>query len=479
MASPGSSDYLIYSPEKLGLIELVRLFIFRKNLVDCEFVESSKGAKLELENARATRTIVLTLIFQKFLLLFRTLLRLIGSLKIPKRGTKEFRSVIGHIDGRVDLNNKPSSLLGATHFPQMKPLLVLNPFDPDKISKNTLDLTVMAAKIAYENEAYIENVVTNHWKMRFVGFFNCWNKFLSEKATQAFICMDGEQNAERIVVAFRGTEPFEANDWATDIDLSWLSMGPMGRAHLGFMKALGLQNQKDYLNGWPKELARQDKDKPVAYYAVRDALKSLLREHRGAQVLITGHSLGGALAAVFASILSLHEERTILDRLLGVVTYGQPRVGDAAFAGYMDGTTATNANAAAAVGKKFLRTVYRYDIVPRVPFDDRLFQYKHFGDSLYYRSWYRGEARTEEQEVPNKNYFDPRYVLSKFANAWLDLFRGPFIGWSRGRDFREGWVSIGFRLLGLLIPGLASHSPRDYVNAVRLGKITSREMDMV
>ncbi|XXG55094.1 hypothetical protein AAC387_Pa03g2820 [Persea americana] len=136
-----------------------------------------------------------------------------------------------------------------------------------------MDLTMMAAKVAYENEAYIKKAI-DHWKMHSVGFFNCWNVFLKEFGTQAYIFCDQSVDANLIVVAFRGTEAFNAKDWMTDVDLSWITMGNMGRAHLGFMKAMGLQDEKDYLKGWPKDY-QGEKGKPLAYYSIRDTLKTL------------------------------------------------------------------------------------------------------------------------------------------------------------------------------------------------------------
>ena len=63
--------------------------------------------------------------------------------------------MIALIDGRQDLY-KNNSLLH--YFPLMEPQAGFDDI-------NLLDITAMAAKIAYENPAYIENTVTNHWKV--------------------------------------------------------------------------------------------------------------------------------------------------------------------------------------------------------------------------------------------------------------------------------------------------------------------------
>ncbi|XXG55093.1 hypothetical protein AAC387_Pa03g2819 [Persea americana] len=75
-----SSDYMIYRPEKVGYLDLLRLCLFERRPSDCKFVESShsQGSKLENESAIADWIVGFTLIIQKILLLLDVPLRSLG-----------------------------------------------------------------------------------------------------------------------------------------------------------------------------------------------------------------------------------------------------------------------------------------------------------------------------------------------------------------------------------------------------------------
>lgn len=193
-----------------------------------------------------------------------------------------------------------------------------------------------------------------------------------------------------IVIAFRGTEPYDVTQWVVDVDISWYEFKDInnsttiGKIHGGFMKALGLQQIK----GWPKELdlPPNAKDKhPFAYYYLREKIKAILEKNPNAKFMVAGHSLGGALAILFLAVLGLHEEIWLLKRFEGVYTFGQPRVGDGRFGRHMMKIIKDH-------DVRYFRFVYSNDIVPRVPFDDNALFYKHFGSTLYYDSFYNGKV---------------------------------------------------------------------------------------
>jgi Lipase (class 3) len=67
---------------------------------------------------------------------------------------------------------------------------------------------------------------------------------------------------------------------------------------------------------------------------VLQAVQSLLRMHPGAMVTVIGHSLGAALALLDGLRLRLVLAPTTVVRVIG---YGMPRVGNQAFASFVDG----------------------------------------------------------------------------------------------------------------------------------------------
>eukprot|EP00268_Persea_americana_P025539 TRINITY_DN2487_c1_g1_i4.p1 TRINITY_DN2487_c1_g1~~TRINITY_DN2487_c1_g1_i4.p1 ORF type:complete len:220 (-),score=28.72 TRINITY_DN2487_c1_g1_i4:107-694(-) len=191
----GSSDYMILRPEKAGLLDILHLLIFKPKLSDCKFVDMSLSHDIKLSDT-PSYIVALSLFIQKLFYLIEYPLRLFGyavefpfnlattnggvfsliqklmtgSVVIPEEGTLNWWTFLGHIDPRLDLT-KSSSLI--SYLPQLGAINTME-------GVNLLELLLMASKAAYENEAYVKNAVTNHWKVWF-PFSNESTRVLGEK----------------------------------------------------------------------------------------------------------------------------------------------------------------------------------------------------------------------------------------------------------------------------------------------------------
>lgn len=147
-----------------------------------------------------------------------------------------------------------------------------------------------------------------------------------QTGTEGFIAGDDH----KIIIAFRGTS--DRKDWLTDaatIQKSWSSITNIGKVHSGFFASL-----------------------TSVWSVVMENLKELQTNEQ--PVWITGHSLGGALAALAYATLRLQEPRY---ELAGAYTFGQPRVGNDLLCKEFDADSK----------HRFFRVVNNNDIVPRVP----------------------------------------------------------------------------------------------------------------
>lgn len=452
-----------------------------------------------------------------------------------------YYSTIGWLDPRTDLIYPYSSKL------KIDPKL--GTFDYD--SKIFADLCIMASKLAYESRSVQELVVSKQWNMsyqKFYEFLNITDKpnlgpvvdlihaiivsaeqsqlvpclpflkpllnFLDRSTilrpnTEAFTFTDKRQDADLVVLAFRGTEPFSADDWSTDFDFSFMRLDEdFGSLHVGFLEALGLIDRQDiegsskrlraHLND-PKEdlitglseekilaesrkllkflgnkqhtvLSQQIQRRKVrelalgalAFDSISADLMQLLNKNPKARLVITGHSLGGALAAMFAAIVLSNnvEKNLLLKRLEAVYTFGQPRIGDKVFARFI-------ANRIEKEKVKYYRVVYAYDLVPRVPFDDSIFGFRHFGFCCYNNILFQQKALIEQ---PNKNFMDVMFSpVMRMCAAW-ELVNGMVLNRViYGDDFHDSGLMALARFVALITPGLVAHAPTNYVNAIRLG----------
>ncbi|ORZ30582.1 Alpha/Beta hydrolase protein [Catenaria anguillulae PL171] len=113
-----------------------------------------------------------------------------------------------------------------------------------------------------------------------------------------------------------------------------------------------------------------------AYRTVRDDMLTTVQQHLARNpdrtLLVSGHSLGGAIAAMAA--LDIVAGRMIDAARVDLVTYGTPRIGDRAFASLMEG-----------VGFRMMqRVVSGRDLIPHVP--AQAIGYQQLDGELFVRS---------------------------------------------------------------------------------------------
>ncbi|XP_065874829.1 triacylglycerol lipase OBL1-like [Euphorbia lathyris] len=450
-----SENYMVLRPKDVSLYELICV-LWNNEIEKKAFVDYPQGKE---ENLQQRRRIFFSLLSQKifqsvakplscFGSAFEMWLNLIssnpnifnlffnalrGKVVMPVKESERFMSTLGHIDKRVHLDKN------------------IRPGD----YRYYASLSAMASKLAFENRAFVQNVLQKYWKMELIEHNHFWNDFQRKHTTEAIMFHDKNAETDIVVVAFRGTEPFDADAWCTDFDISWYELNGIGKVHGGFMKALGLLMYK----GWPKNVEQEDGSRPIAYYTIREKLKEIMLKNDRTEFILSGHSMGGALAILFVGVLAMHEESDLLKRLEGVYTFGQPRVGDYEFKTFMKTQLVT-------YGFKYLRFVYCNDVVPRCPTDGSNFLFKHFGTCIYYDSCYNGKMVREE---PYKNYLSAFAPISRFVNAVWELLRSFLIPYMKGPEYVEGVFLKLIRLYGLIFPGMAAHNPQDYVNITRLG----------
>lgn len=150
----------------------------------------------------------------------------------------------------------------------------------------------------------------------------CFASFLNEyRDTQAMILNTDDE----IYLVFPGTA--SETDILTDVTFELVRYGG-GNVHSSFL-----------------DVAKQ------TYPKIIDKVKRLLAFKPDAKVIVSGHSLGGALAMLYSEML--HQDGVEVTQL---ITFGQPRCGNGKFA-----------KAFSQLGIPYIRFVNETDIVPDVP----------------------------------------------------------------------------------------------------------------
>jgi len=242
------------------------------------------------------------------------------------------------------------------------------PFNPNSKTFSAANALLLAeaSEIAYSTEAaaqalMLERGLTNFQWIDLSGVFQNLHAFAAS-------------NSEIAVLAFRGTA--SVHDWMTDLyatptRFSWIFEGgpEVGEIHAGFGHALS--------DGWDKVIDAVRAVAPIP--APMDTTSVDARR----TLWITGHSLGGALAALAGAAFSLLPEKVIRP-VSGIYTFGQPRIG---LHNFCD-------NYGRLLTPRTFRMVNNKDLVPRVPF--RGWDYSDVGEMIHFIDSGAPELQSEQ-----------------------------------------------------------------------------------
>lgn len=250
-----------------------------------------------------------------------------------------------------------------------------------------------------------------------------------------------------VILAYRGTEPANFINWLTDADIDpervrfAFPEKPADVAiHAGFYRNVRATRYQ-IVSSLQRALRGQS--------ILEDATHRASRGTKGGRapddglypleaLYITGHSLGGAMAAVMAIMLTTEPAyRDIANKLRAVYTFGQPMVGDAGLAGACDAEPFLRDN--------LIRYVYGRDLVPALP-PRASGRFMHFGQELrYHPSWLGGHWQSHASPTGQARW------LAQVALAPL--------------TFVARQVRIT-RKLRLLPYALEDHGPQRYIAAL-------------
>ncbi|KAK3151613.1 hypothetical protein QOZ80_3AG0248160 [Eleusine coracana subsp. coracana] len=204
-----------------------------------------------------------------------------------------------------------------------------------------------------------------------------------QNCLQAFVGVDHNLNA--IIVAIRGTQENSIQNWIKDliwkqVYLKYPNM-PNAKVHTGFYSS------------YNNTLLRP---------AIMNAVHKARKLYRDINIIVTGHSMGGAIASFCALDLAINFGSNDVH----LMTFGQPRVGNAAFASYF-----------AKYVPNTIRVTHEHDIVPHLPpyffFLPRL-TYRHFPREI----WEHVVDGNVVFQVCNGSGEDPNCCRSVFVVSW-------------------------------------------------------------
>lgn len=178
-----------------------------------------------------------------------------------------------------------------------------------------------------------------------------------------------DHSQRRLTVAFRGTDSLAiVGNWTTNLQVTPVRAKGLSSSVKGQLPSSKIQFHRGfyrYLFAKLKPRGNRQTNPPheTKFDEIVSQLRKLLQSNPNYQIYVTGHSLGGALAAIFSFHLACDTTKTFTKpnaRPIVCLSFGAPRVGDIHFV--------RSVRQFEQVGKlQYLRVVNHQDSVTTVP----------------------------------------------------------------------------------------------------------------
>ena len=253
---------------------------------------------------------------------------------------------------------------------------------------STVDRALYFCKASYCDEKQVEDWTCSVCTKDLKEVEDVTTLIVPDTQIKSFIAYDPAIRS--VVLTFRGSS--NAANWGVNLDTNLVNFPECGsesdcKVHAGFYSA------------WQKNVA------------ILDGLAGLLEKHATQRVLVTGHSLGGAMATFAALHIAKYQKNP---PSIEVYHFGSPRIGNFAFAKHVVNTLPV-----------FFRVTHHRDPFVHVP--AMSFGFTHIPHEIYY-SKRNGLTYTSCKDQPRdlssakpSDFEDPNCSYQwNFQLSWTD-----------------------------------------------------------
>ena len=201
---------------------------------------------------------------------------------------------------------------------------------------------------------------TLEWRCPTCTSENILDQVITNRGSQAIVGINNPTNS--IFVAFRGSENIQ--NWINNMKI--FKIAP-------YLEYPDIAVEKGFYESYTYISSE-----------IEECVLDLSAKYHTNKIVITGHSLGGAMASLYAFNIMINGPSTLI--IDSVITFGSPRVGNEMFVKMYNFYAVPS-----------FRITHYYDIVPHVP--EELLGFQHVSEEIWYNepnTDYKICAETEE-----------------------------------------------------------------------------------